>query len=388
MIFTWIMCAAPLAQAQDEARVFAPTSAWLVGPASLAANIGNISSKIPCVVANQFSNGFVMRFSGGGGKLMALAIDFRQKAFTPPHRYDVEFSVPGQFFQIVNAAAYDEGTLIFNLQKLPDFYSAIKKAETVVVKVGGRSVTFALIGLDDGFERMETCYNPSIHGPAPLAPPIGPQPTPETVKMPTAKRESAKEKSIQNPLIAQDAGLTPMPDDQVPSPAGAALPPDTDEAAMALMEKARQAEAAARDLAGRSPQKKQPAPPAGTAMAADWSSGKQMRSPADIIVNNGDGGQQSSEMHWRALKGANLRQVLDAWTRNTGVQFIWSADQDFAVQRSLSFQGTFDAAVKALLAEYDGQSSRPKGRIYQQPGTGKPVLVIELETAPTNHFSE
>ncbi|HEY8189446.1 MAG TPA: TcpQ domain-containing protein, partial [Micavibrio sp.] len=121
--------------------------------------------------------------------------------------------------------------------------------------------------------------------------------------------------------------------------------------------------------------------------AADWSSGKQMRSPADIIVNNGDG-QPPSEMHWRALKGSNLRQVLDSWTRNTGVQFIWSADQDFAVQRSLSFQGTFDSAVKSLLAEYDGQSSRPKGRIYQQPGTGKPVLVIELETSPTNHFSE
>ncbi|HEY8190772.1 MAG TPA: hypothetical protein VIF12_08800, partial [Micavibrio sp.] len=236
MIFAWVMCAGPLARAQDEARVFAPTSAWLVGPASLAANIGNISSKIPCVVANQFSNGFVMRFSGGGQKLMALAIDFRQKAFTPRIRYDVEFSVPGQFFQIVNAAAYDEGTLIFNLQKLPDFYGAMKKAETVVVKVEGKSVTFALIGLDDGFERMETCYNPSIHGPAPLAPPIGPQPTPETIKTPTPKPEAAQDKSIQNPLIARDAGLTPMPGDAGLSPADAALPPDTDEEATALME--------------------------------------------------------------------------------------------------------------------------------------------------------
>ena len=80
-LLTWMIGAACPVQAQDEAQASAPTSAWLVGPASLAANIGNISSKIPCIVANQFSNGFVMRFSGGGEKLMALAIDFRQAVY-------------------------------------------------------------------------------------------------------------------------------------------------------------------------------------------------------------------------------------------------------------------------------------------------------------------
>ncbi len=374
-LFALALCGAPAAQAQEDLPAVSPTSAWLVGPASLAANIGNISSRIPCVVANQFSNGFVLRFSGGGGKLMALAIDFRQKVFTPRQRYDVEFSVPGQFFQMMNGGAYDEGTLIFSFQKMPDLYDVMQKAETLVVKVQGQVVAFTLIGLDEGFERMEMCYNPAIHGPKPLAPPVGPQPTPESQKTPTTKQSS-----LQNPLIAQDVErLTPMPGEEGIAPLSAS----PEKEVPSLVEKARQAEKVAQDLAGRSLQKKQapPSPVAGNAMAAGWSDGAQHRNHADIMVNNGKEAPPS-EMLWRALKGANLQQVLDIWTRNTGAQFIWAADQEFVIQKSISFQGSFDSAIRTLMTQYDGQNPRPHARIDRQPQTGNPVLVIELGNIP------
>lgn len=360
------------ARAQDaDPQPAVPTSAWLVGPASLAANIGNIAAKIPCVVANQFSNGHVMRFSGGGGALMALAVDVRQRAFEPRHRYDVEFSTPGSFFQVISGAAYDEGTLVFNLQKLPDFYSAMKQADILMVKVQGSVLAYNLIGLDDGFERMETCYNPSVHGPKPLAPPRGPQPTPESQKMPTTDRQAA---SIQNPLIAQDsARLTPMPGDAAVNEAVAAPPPvEGRVAAQTLMEKAKRASEVAEDLARRSPQK---APPSALPLMA----GKDAagRKQSDIMVMNGKEAPPT-EMLWRALKGSNLRQVLDIWTRNTGAQFIWAADQEFVVQKSISLQGSLESAVRTLLAQYDGQNPRPQARIEQQPGAGGKVLVVEL----------
>lgn len=388
------------ALAQDQ-NPYAPTSAWLVGPASLAANIGNISSKIPCVVANQYNNGAVLRFSGGDNKLMALAIDVKQKSFKPRQRYDVELSVPGQFFQVVSAAAFDESTLLFNLQKIPDLYAVLKQAEVLSVKIGETTLPFALIGLDDGFDRMEICYNPSIHGPAPMAPPVAPNPvSPPTtgVSMVGAAPEGSRTATPQNPLIAREAGggLTPMMDD-----APAALPQDVpqqaaqQQAAPDLIAMAREAEAAARNLAARSPQNRPaaqmpaaPAPaaaaPQGQQMAEGWTDARQVRTGTAADVMAQPPGKEvyiRREMRWRALKGANLREVLGVWAEGSGTRLIWNSSRDFAVQRSLSLQGTFESAAQSLLEQYNDSNPRPVGRIYREPGTSKLVLVVEMSGA-------
>lgn len=373
LAFAFLLSFQP-AMAQDDdmpANALIPTSAWLVGPASIAASIGNIASKIPCVVANQYNNGYVMRFSGGNNTLMALAIDFKQKVFTQRQKYDVELAVPGAFFQVISGSAYDESTLIFNLQKVQGLYEALQTAEEMTLKLPGTSLRFAMIGLGDGFKRMETCYNPSIQGPAPLAPPVAPNPK---------SQAAAEARPPQNPLIATNSRLTPMlgedalPADAPPQGAQAAAVPN-------LLAKAQEAERVAQELVQNSPQKPKPAAPEGQQMAAGWTETKQVRDAASSDIMTKQPGKETyvrREMRWRALKGANLREVLNVWAQGSGTELIWLSPRDFAVQRSLSQQSTFEGAAQSLLEQFGEMDPRPVGRMYREPGTSKLVLVVEL----------
>lgn len=388
--FVAFCIAAPAFAQDDTAAVYTPTSAWLVGPASLG-DAAQAGGKMPCVVANQFGNGFVLRLSGGGGHLMAMAIDFKQKAFEPRRKYEAQFSVPGVFFQSLQGAAYDQQTLLFGLQKTPEFYEGLKSAEKLVITVAEASVALSLVGLEDGFQRMESCYAPS--GIAPEQKSAG-----------RADSVAPVKGSTQNPLIARNNALTPMPGEAEMVEAQATPQPSAIEAPDAqlsvnavlndvakapvpvrggsagfLIAKAQEAEEAAKRLSANSPNK----PSEGKAMAENWTKPDVVRpNGADIMA----GGSQtapaksaSQNMRWRALKGANLQDVLRLWTDGAGVGLMWLADANFPVQRSLSMEGNFETAAQALLEQYEGQASRPVGRIYREPGSQALVLVVERQ---------
>ena len=65
------------AQAQDT-PVFTPVGAWEINKTDLSNVRGLGNMKLPCVITNEFDNGFVMRLSCGGGNLLAMAVAFRQ----------------------------------------------------------------------------------------------------------------------------------------------------------------------------------------------------------------------------------------------------------------------------------------------------------------------
>lgn len=394
-------CGPVQAQTPTTIGPLSPTSAWLVGPASLAATIGNIAARIPCVVANQYSNGFVVRFSGGDRKLMAVAIDLKQPSFTPRQRYGAEIDIPGVFFQTVTGAAHDASTIILNLQKTDGIYDALKDAEEMRVKIDQTTIRFAMIGLGDGLERMDVCYNPTVEGPARLGPVVAPNPGPR----PPAAAESAPP---QNPLIARQEALTPMPGENAGIAQQSPRPPAMSQQQVSgLMARAQEAERIAQDLIQRSPQKPAGAaspqqqslpadpPPAqaaqsGQQMATGWTDTAQQRAPeaTDIMSTGSVKASQAPEtyvrreMRWRALKGANLREVLGVWAQGGGIELIWLSPQDFAVQRSLSQQATFETAVQALLEQFSALDPRPVGRIYREPGSAKLVLVVEMSRGP------
>ncbi|MDB5491171.1 MAG: hypothetical protein JWO78_1020 [Micavibrio sp.] len=376
------------AYAADKAdtAVYTPTSAWLVGPASLDSNSDAASAgKMPCVVANQYSNGYVVRFSGGGDTLMAMAIDFRQKVFTPRQKYEVEFSVPGKFFQTLSGAAYDEGTLLFSLYKMPDFYKAIQKADTLTIKAAGTTIALNMAGLNDGFRRMNDCYDPDkITNTQKAAAVISP-------------RDTAR----QNPLL--QGGLTPMPGEtSPPEPAAvaAASPgrPDPEASVNAvlsnggdvspaggsaslLIARAKEAQQAAQRLAAASPANDKNNN--GVPMTGTWSQARPIKplrpNGSEIMVQNGTQatGNATQDQRWRAVKGGDLHDVLSSWTAGAGVKLMWLAQKDFMVQRSLSVSGTFQQAVQQLLEGYANERLRPTGRIYHEPGSTQLVLVIE-----------
>lgn len=380
-----------------------PTSAWLVGPASLGGVDGHPPGNMPCVAVTQFSNGYTVRLSGGGNKLMAMAMDLRTDRFTARQKYDVEFSVPGEYFQILTGAAYDPRTLLFSLHKFPDFYAALKKAETLEVKIDGAAAILNLAGLNDGFARMESCFGQAMTQP----PPTQKQPEPEN---PMGMQSSGIEQqqqppqapaAPQNPLIAQNAGLTPMPGDgaQQPSPAPApplaapAVPAVQEDTVLSLMQKAQEAQDAAARLSAKSPYaapKAEADPvPAGN-VARSWSDPTVLRrAPQDMLVQRNTGpsalaGDAARPMRWRALRGANLRDTLDIWAAGVGVKLLWNATDNFAVRQSLSFEGTFDQAANTLLEQFDGQMAQPVGRIYREPGSAKLVLVVDQRNLAQN----
>ena len=236
----------------------------------------------------------------------------------------------------------------------------------------GSGVRFALIGLDDGFRRMEMCYSPTVQGPAPLGPPVAPNPV---------SNAPAVAQTPQNPLIARDSALTPMLGEHP-------LPPQatTDRPALAtvpnLLAKAQEAQRVAQELTQNSPQKPEAqAAPEGQLMANGWTGSGQASQPGSPDIMAKQPGKETyirREMRWRALKGANLREVLSVWAKGSGTELMWLSPTDFAVQRSLSQQSTFEAAAQSLLEQFSEMEPRPVGRIYREPGTSKLVLVVEL----------
>src|SRR5687768_11841605 len=94
ILFLAVLAGAAFPAKADENMLFAPTSAWLVGSASILPQEPGDTLKFPCVMINQFDNGFLVRLSGGDEKIMAMAIDFRQAAFTPDNSYAVKITIP------------------------------------------------------------------------------------------------------------------------------------------------------------------------------------------------------------------------------------------------------------------------------------------------------
>jgi hypothetical protein len=88
-----------------------------------------------------------------------------------------------------------------------------------------------------------------------------------------------------------------------------------------------------------------------------------------------------AERHWRAMKGNNLREILDTWTQSENMRLIWKSPDDFAVNDSVVVKGGVDDAVGEVLAQYQNARTRPVGHVYRDPATGQKVLVVDEERA-------
>ena len=177
--------------------VFVPTSGWLVGPATLA---DDDEGQLPCVMMNQFNNGFVMRISGGGEQIMGFALDVRQNFFTAGETYELGIAIEPGFRKIFKAQAYDSATIMAATQDAPEFYKALLNAREMALGVQGKTVKFVMLGTRDGLERMESCFDPQgAAGPAPrraaAAPPAADM-SPTRAGMQTAVPPAPKEDSV------------------------------------------------------------------------------------------------------------------------------------------------------------------------------------------------
>ncbi len=81
---------------------------------------------------------------------------------------------------------------------------------------------------------------------------------------------------------------------------------------------------------------------------------------------------------WKALEGANIRQVLEAWSREEGTALIWDSEDAFAVLQSFEARGPFHSAVKNLLDQYQGSEVRPVAVLHVDPESSEKTLVVRV----------
>ncbi|MCB1532519.1 MAG: TcpQ domain-containing protein [Alphaproteobacteria bacterium] len=87
----------------------------------------------------------------------------------------------------------------------------------------------------------------------------------------------------------------------------------------------------------------------------------------------------SGSEYWNTFAGANLRETLSIWSQKAGVEFLWpDRDYEFEVQATLAEQTTYEAAVQAVLEQYENGRVRPVGSLHVDPQTGKRTLLIQI----------
>lgn len=379
----FILAAAILAAqgAHAESTIFTPTSSWLVGPVSAVQPDGLKGHAMPCVMVNQYDNGYTFRISGGDERILAMAVDFHQPAFETGKSYRVDLVIPPHVDVVLPANAYNDSILTMNTQKIDGLYMNLAAAKTMKMKIGDRTMEFALLGVKDGLSRVEKCFNGEAEPPEtadvlsgvtsanpafmPPPPPMGMQTDAVTPVMPqeAIPQVPAETQAVpEQPEETKDAGAAAMVDDMLRSAA----------------EKNGQVKAAAVDQ--KSAETKKPdAQQQGQALAQAWNPGAASGAQREIMVPRTDSRltELADSRTWRAMHGAGLQEVLDVWTSQAHVRLLWMAGRDFPVMKSISAQGTFESAVQALLEQYQGEDERPAGKIYNDPATGKRVLLVE-----------
>ena len=78
---------------------------------------------------------------------------------------------------------------------------------------------------------------------------------------------------------------------------------------------------------------------------------------------------------WRALSGASMRQVIQAWAEEAQVNVIWMSPRDYAVRYSVNGSTDFGRAVADLMAQYARDPVRPQGQLFNDPNGDRTLVV-------------
>lgn len=440
LVSLFVLGLGPSAQAQVQSGTipeFVPSSPWVIGETGLAEVRGVQGVKLPCMMVNQFDNGFIVRFAGGGNKLSAMAIDFRQPIFRKGGRYGASVYTDAGFTGAVQGTAFNESTLIFNLRDAGDMYGALKSGKLLGVSIGNNDMRFSLSNMGQGLERLESCFGGA---PAPSAqsaaaqiqnPGAAPAVEPATdfaqtptslaeiqAAAPAAEGRSAGhevyikrgQKMPQN-VTSNRMGASPAQmgngpwtakagdnlqsvmsgwadkagvDLQWQASGGGQVAQDFthngtfQEAVTALLSE----NAAASGLQSHYDNGTSPRARSASYVAAD----PVPLSPASVpnvapTLPSAPRSDVSANGRWMAPRGGSLQSVLQQWGAQQGVEVLWYANSGYTIKDNINQGGSFESALQTLLQTYENDNNRPVGRLNTDPGTGRKVLVIETDRA-------
>lgn len=394
---------------------FMPIGSWNVQPTALTKIRGLAGVKLPCMMTANFDNGYVVRLSGGDQKLLAMAIDFRQKVFRQGRKYPVTIRIDGGYTQKVTATAFAENVLLFNLRKISNIYTALQSATDLRLDVDGNVMGFTIGGINHAFERLEGCYRGETYDGSPVQAMVqnavapvstatweGALPKPSRVSLATgilapdhkAERKASRSRStrrnsdktmlwqasagdgLRQTLQGWGARAGVKVDWQAGSTGTIAqdfrLSGTFEEAVQNLMAQNATAMGIEANLRGAplgvsssAPQRLLPSYGAGSSSA-----GRSATSATPASMRAG-----SSK--WNAPVGSSLQQVLSVWAKAAGVELVWQSNQGFSVKRAVSSNGSYEAALQALLNQYTGDDVRPAVQLNNDPVTGRRILFVQ-----------
>ncbi len=425
-----------LAQAQTASiPEFIPTSPWIIADTGLQDARGLRGIALPCMMANQYDNGFVVRFAGGGGNLTAMAVDFRQNVFVRGMRYPAALYTDTGFRGTVQGSAFNTSTLIFNLRDAGDVYTALKASRSLGLSMGNNDLRFALTNIAQGLVNLDGCYGGGNAGaPAAMptqdasyAPPAMDQPTSladiqESAQRPTAEGRSAgrevyvkrgeKVPQAVGPRANVSAGMKSTGN----KPSAAAMGSWRAQAGEDIKAVVgRWSQTAGVDLQWQSSSNGQVAQnfshngsfsdavsallaenAAASGLQSRYDDGAAPRANAPTYVADAppmeiEPRQSSADPtsayaqgvarggQWKAPRGGSLQSVLQQWTTQQNVELLWYANGGYTVKNDVNQGGTFESALQTILQSYEGDNNRPVARLNTDPSTGRKVLVIESD---------
>jgi hypothetical protein len=81
---------------------------------------------------------------------------------------------------------------------------------------------------------------------------------------------------------------------------------------------------------------------------------------------------------WTAERGDTLHKVLANWCARAGVELKWLAEYDYPVEGSAHFNGSFEEAVRSLIAGFETAKPQPIGELHINQRAGQNVLVVHV----------
>ncbi len=409
------LLALPMAAAAQTVAELKPTGQWLVNSAGLQglASAGE-GVKAPCIMANQFNNGFILRLSGGGEQLLSLSLDFRQNAFTQGEVYPAVVSVDGGSSYSLMATAFSPGILIIGAAEAPGLYQAVQSGRSLALNVVGNTIIFSLENVRDGLQRLESCYSPpSMHShqdttkiataaPIPTVPdtevyvkresyPEFKQPTAQDLlKAETAPPETKTAKAAAPAMPSADtmASMPPLteaemaelnltPDDLAPAGAPGMKLAQAKPASVPVPDAVPKVEAQpispppVNPVAQVEPAAITPpvplavTPPVPAAVSAPQPAAVVSPQPKEVAAVSPPPGKaidapRLSEMpatpkpaagQWEAKAGEDIRVVLARWSERAGADLVWEADGGGKIARDMNVNGSFEDAVAQVMAD-------------------------------------
>lgn len=370
-----LFIAPSFAMAQNP--VFQPASNWQVGQAQIEGLRGLEGMGLPCVLSVQYDNGFDVRFSGGGGIIQAMAIDFRQDVFRAGRKYAAMLSIGDNYSKQVSGTAFSASTMIFNLRGVPDFYERAQKAQQMELNIADNAMVFSLSGFAQGAKSLERCYDGTVAETAPQQP--GRNFTPPMQALPQNFSDIVANGSAANSnATAAPVSITPR---DIPA-WNAAKGEDirtvlnrwADRAGYDLKWQAAHDGVVGSDVALNGSFEEAVAQLLAMNKGSSSLKSRVEKSPQGAAPAQAVGSAMGST--WSAPAGADLQSVLQSWARRAGVKLVWDSNARLSIPRAVNESGAFEAAVQSLLDQYQGATPRPTGRLNMNPAGGQRTLTI------------